>query len=109
MKPPTLLRSDNMHPSFAQVSLFIVWIRYTIMTAEILNAIDAYPVDTEGQDIQRQVDRFCVGIEDLICEWSLCSTMMDESKTEFLRYLVADHVSAKRHPISMHVDSILTV
>jgi hypothetical protein len=66
------------------------------MTAEILNVIDGYSLGTDSEDLQHQVDRFCVGIEDLISEWSLSSTMMDDSKSELLRSLTADHVSARQ-------------
>lgn len=66
------------------------------MTAEILNAIDGCSLEPDSEDIQHQVDRYCVGIEDLISEWSLSSTMMDDSKSELLRSLIADHVSARQ-------------
>lgn len=84
-----------MHPSIAQVTLFVVWIRYTVMTAEILNAIDDYLPGTHCEDIQHQVDRFCATMEDLVSEWNLRSMMTDTSKGIVLRYLVADHVSTR--------------
>lgn len=96
VRPPALLRSDNMHPSLVQVTLFIVWVRYTVLTAEMLNTIDGFPSSTTEEEIHQQVDRFCVGMEGLICEWKLSSIMMDETKSELVRYLVADHVSGNQ-------------
>lgn len=95
VRPPAILRSDNMHPSVSQVTVIVVWTRYTIMTAEILNAIDDCQTSERDEVIQGTVDTFCLGLESLMKEWNLESIMRDDSQTETLRYLVADH-SEKR-------------
>jgi hypothetical protein len=81
-----------MNPSITQVMVSVVWIRYTIMTAEMLNEIDhCTPHDQNGK-IQQKVDEFCTQLEELIAEWNMESTMSDGSKTDALRYMIADHV-----------------
>ncbi|KAF2833134.1 hypothetical protein CC86DRAFT_310811 [Ophiobolus disseminans] len=92
VRPPAVMRSGNMHPSVHQVTMFVVWIRYTLMTAEMLNDIDNCPPTDRNGVIQEKVDDFCVGLENLMVEWKLDSIMKDMSQGELLRYLIADHV-----------------
>lgn len=79
------------------------------MTAEMINIIDEYTPDTPAEELQQKVDRFCTGIEDLLSEWNLLSIMMDESKSELVRYLTADHVSARIVEIQECRTRMLTV
>lgn len=92
VRPPAVIRSDNMQPSISQVTVFVVWMRYTTSTAEMLNEIDACPPHSREEPIQQKVDEFCLKLEDLMVEWRLEAIMADESKDEVLRYLIADHV-----------------
>lgn len=78
-----------MHPSAVQVMATVVWVRYTVMTAETLNEIDN---SENREEVQQKVDDFCVQIENLMVEWRMESTMRDNSMSQSLRYLVADHV-----------------
>jgi hypothetical protein len=91
VRPPSILREAHMHPKHSEVMLSVVWIRYTSMTAEILNEIDAATSLDQNEDIQRKVDDYCKGLQLMMDEWKL-ETIMKEDESEPLRYLIADHV-----------------
>jgi hypothetical protein len=94
VRPPSLLRSNNMHPSMSQITLSVVWIRYTLLTAEMINQIDSCTNVEQDGVIQQKVDSFCTQLEDLLAEWKLESSLTDHTTTDVLRYLIADHVMA---------------
>jgi transcription antitermination factor NusA-like protein len=71
--------------------LLVVWVRYTLMTAVIINDIDAHTPEKPDRDIQRKIDDYCTQLLTMVEEFSLESIMKDDS-SETLRYLVADHV-----------------
>lgn len=87
-----------MHPSVSQVTMLVVWIRYTIMTAEMLNEFDNNVPQDCNEVMQQKIDKYCIGLEDLMEEWKLDSLMNNVSQnSEMLRYLVADHVRTPLH------------
>lgn len=71
--------------------LAVVWLRYTVMTAEILNAIDDAATHPEQHNITRQLDDYSSGLQELMEEWKL-ESIMQTDPSEALRYLIADHV-----------------
>jgi hypothetical protein len=73
------------------VMMLVVWVRYTFMTAEIINEIDASTPEKPDKDIHRKVDEYCTNLVAMVEEFKLESTMKDDA-SETLRYLVADHV-----------------
>lgn len=70
----------------------VVWIRYTQMTAEMLNEIDNNLSHERDGGIQKKVDDFCIQLENLMAEWKMESIMRDDDMPQTLRYLIADHV-----------------
>jgi hypothetical protein len=69
----------------------VVWIRYTLLTAQILNEIDECKDLARDESIQGKVDEFCTRMQGLMEEWKL-ETTMNEDKSDDQRYLFADHV-----------------
>ncbi|KAF2792218.1 hypothetical protein K505DRAFT_376215 [Melanomma pulvis-pyrius CBS 109.77] len=74
LKLPALnIGSVNVHAP--QVIMFVVAMRYTIMTAEIFNFLESDA--KEGRDenreeeVTRKVHEYCEGLEELITEWDL--------------------------------------
>ncbi|RDL40552.1 Uncharacterized protein BP5553_00531 [Venustampulla echinocandica] len=92
VRPPAILRTEDMHPSVSRVTVSVVWIRYTLMTAEMLNEIDNDLSHERDGGIQHQVDDFCIQLENLMAEWKMESIMRDNDMPQTLRYLIADHV-----------------
>lgn len=92
VKPPTLFSHSNMQPKASQVTIYVVWIRFTIMTAELFNGLDKYPPGSRGPDILRQVDDYCSQLEELIHEWDLISQIKAPQQNLVLSWLFADHV-----------------
>ncbi|KAH8723455.1 hypothetical protein GQ44DRAFT_741061 [Phaeosphaeriaceae sp. PMI808] len=92
VKPPSILCAGRMHPSVFQVTVAVVWIRSTLMTAEMLNEIDNSTLPDANGEFLQKVDDFCKRLEDLMAEWKLEAALVDTSISEALRYLLADHV-----------------
>jgi hypothetical protein len=68
-----------MKPSAAQSTIYVVWIRYTTITAEIFDVLDSSPEGIKGPhsaEVMRQLDEYCCELEGLIDEWNLvCTTL----------------------------------
>lgn len=74
VKPPTLFSTRNMKPTAAQSTIYVVWIRYTVITAEIFDVLDSSPEGCKGPhspEVIRQLDEYCSELEGLINEWDL--------------------------------------
>jgi hypothetical protein len=71
----------------------VVWVRYTLLTAEIINEIDECTALDQDEGIHQKVDEYCTRMEGLIEEWNLEKTMK-EDKSQDQRFLIADHVMA---------------
>jgi hypothetical protein len=71
--------------------VLVVWVRYTFMTAVIINDIDACTPENRSGEIYRKVDDYCMRLKEMVEEFKLESIMKDDP-SETLRYLVADHV-----------------
>lgn len=74
VSPPSLFTTKSMNPSAAQTTVFVISVRYTIMTARIFDVLDECPDKPYGSDILRQVDEYCSQLEDLVADWNLVST-----------------------------------
>lgn len=91
IKAPSIFRQGNMQPSANQVLISVAWIRYTLLTAEIINVVDNAS-STDHLEVEQKVNNFCVQLEDLMVEWNLETLMRTESTPTGIRYLIADHV-----------------
>ncbi|KAF2032544.1 hypothetical protein EK21DRAFT_98927 [Setomelanomma holmii] len=91
IRPPNFFRLNNMQPSAMQISIVVVWTRYTLMTAEMVNEIDHCTID-ENDLVEHKANHFCTQLEELLAEWRLESLMRSDSISVSLRYLIADHV-----------------
>lgn len=69
----------------------MVWIRYTLLTAQIINDIDDCEVVDQDEGIQQKVDDYCTQMQEIMTDWNLESTMR-EGTSQDLVYLLADHV-----------------
>ncbi|OAK98916.1 hypothetical protein IQ06DRAFT_25091 [Phaeosphaeriaceae sp. SRC1lsM3a] len=91
VRPPSIVRPNFMHPSVSQVMLAVVWLRYTVLTAEILNEIDDPANPPQQHNLTRKLDDYCNSLQELMEEWKL-ESIMQTDPSEALRYLIADHV-----------------
>lgn len=70
----------------------VVFVRYTLMTAEMLNFIDKNASHDCDEIIAQKVDGFCHQLEELMAEFNIEAIMnAKETKTE-LCCLIADHI-----------------
>jgi hypothetical protein len=93
VRPPAIFSSNNMHPSASQVTISVVWVRYTHLTVEMLNFIDNYSPDSLDGSLTHKVDEFCIQLEQLMIEWKLEALMSAADTPVDYRCLLADHVS----------------
>jgi hypothetical protein len=93
VRPPAIFSSNNMHPSASQVTISVVWVRYTHLTVEMLNFIDSYSPDSLDGSLTHKVDEFCIQLEELMLEWKLEALMSAADTPVDHRCLLADHVS----------------
>jgi hypothetical protein len=92
VRAPNILHPKNMHPSASKIMVSVVWVRYVLLTAEMINAIDDAVVQDSTNDLEGEVEIFCLKLENLMGEWNMEDTMHDISRDEALRWLIADHV-----------------
>jgi hypothetical protein len=92
VRPPAIFRPDNMQPSASQVTMSVVWIRYTHLTVEMLNLFDEMPKENHGY-LAPKVNEFCLQLEALMIEWRLDDLMNAQEVMNDYRCLLADHIS----------------
>ncbi|KAF1841025.1 uncharacterized protein K460DRAFT_371020 [Cucurbitaria berberidis CBS 394.84] len=92
VRAPALFHTNNMHPSAPQVIVTVVWVRYTLMTAEMINFIDNNASHNRDEVIAQKVDDFCLQLEELMAEFKLESLMDAKETTTNFRCLLADHI-----------------
>lgn len=90
--PPSLFTPSNMQPSVPQSMLYTIWIRYTVLTVDMFNALDSCEAETRSPEIMRQVDDYCGQLEELLDEWDLIPRMKSPKQSPVLAYLYADHI-----------------
>lgn len=70
-----VLNIGNMNVHASQVIVFVVSMRYTVMTAEIFNFLDGDRKEggdkNREEEVNRKVHEYCEGLEELITEWDL--------------------------------------
>jgi hypothetical protein len=91
VRPPHVLRTENLHPPASSVVISVVWIRYTLLTAEIINEIDDCKNIEQDESIQQKVEEYSTRMQEVIEDWKL-ESIMREGENNDLKYLVADHV-----------------
>ncbi|KAL5314041.1 hypothetical protein ACEPPN_018465 [Leptodophora sp. 'Broadleaf-Isolate-01'] len=87
---PTVFHRTNLS-SHTQLFTSVIWTRYTMMTAEILEEIDRAAIDHK-EDLVRKVDDFCVQLDRLIEEWNMEQLLRNESTSNTFRFGIADHI-----------------
>ncbi|CAO2650629.1 Nn.00g019210.m01.CDS01 [Neocucurbitaria sp. VM-36] len=92
VRPPALFHVSNMHPSAHQVTVTVVWVRYTLMTAEMINFIDNNSSHDRNEIVAQRVDEFCLQLEALMVEFNLEPLMHANDTTNSFRCLLADHI-----------------
>ena len=81
-----------MHPSAYQVTVAVVWVRYTLLTAEMINFIDNNASHDRDEVVAQKVDDFCLQLEALMVEFKLEALMNAKDTTTSFRCLLADHI-----------------
>lgn len=71
----------------------VVWVRYTLLTAEMINWIDESPPHEQGGELCSKVDAFCLQLEDIMLEWKLEELLDAPDTTAKFCCLLADHIS----------------
>jgi hypothetical protein len=92
VRPPLLFRPDNMQPSALHVTISVVWVRYTLLTVELISYIDSRPPHDQYSCSQK-ADEYCAQMEEIIVEWRLEELMNGKGAADDVRCLIADHVS----------------
>ncbi|KAF2746452.1 hypothetical protein M011DRAFT_468543 [Sporormia fimetaria CBS 119925] len=90
VKPPTLFTARDMNPSATQSIMYVVFLRYTIMTAEILDIIGDPTDKPRDTEVLQKVDDCCAQLEEIVREWNLLSLMENSPKAD--SWLWADHI-----------------
>jgi len=70
VKLPSLFIND-VKVNAPQAILYIVSLKYTVMTAEILNFFDEHASEENSEETSRKVTEYCEQIEGLAAEWDL--------------------------------------
>ena len=87
-----LFRSDNMYPLASQVTVVVVWVRCTLLTAEMLNFIDNNTLHDRDEVVAQKVDKFGLQLENLMDEFKLEPLMNSKETKSDLRCLIADNI-----------------
>ncbi|KAF2740046.1 hypothetical protein EJ04DRAFT_483631 [Polyplosphaeria fusca] len=89
VKTPSLFFPANMHPTAAQVTFTIVWLRYTILTVEVITALEEHPSESHQALL---VDEYSNKMEELMTDWNLIDLMNSPKQTPTFKWLCADHI-----------------
>jgi hypothetical protein len=81
-----------MHPSASQVTTSVVWIRYNIMTAEMMNYLDNRDSSDSDDVVAQKVDKLCLDLEELMAEFKMEEQMRAAETEHEMRCLLADHI-----------------
>lgn len=81
-----------MHPSASQVTTSVVWIRYNIMTAEMMNYLDDRDSSQSDDVVAQKVDKLCLDLEELMAEFKMEEQMRAAETEHEMRCLLADHI-----------------
>lgn len=82
-----------MHPSALNVTMSAVWIRYTLLTVEMISYVDSHQTPDQDETVSQKIDETCLQMEALMDEWKLHEMMNAADTSEEVRCLVADHIS----------------
>ncbi|KAG9186952.1 hypothetical protein G6011_10060 [Alternaria panax] len=92
VRPPLIFHSNNMQPSALHVTISTVWIRYTILTVELISYVDSHQIPGQDRNVSQKVDEICLQMEALMDEWKLHELMNAKDTSDDVRCLVADHI-----------------
>lgn len=73
VNPPSAITLAESQPSRSAITIYIVWIRYTIMTKDLFRMLDNLPSEYITQEIAQSVEEYCNKLEELATEWDLVS------------------------------------
>lgn len=90
VKPPTLFSTSHMAPTADQSRCYVVWIRFTVLTAEVMDVVEDREQRTTPEVMQK-VDRYCSDLEELVADWNLIDLSNPSKAPKNLSMLYADH------------------
>jgi hypothetical protein len=93
VRPPLLFRPDNMQPSALQVMMSVMWVRFTLLTVELISYVDSRTSHDQDRSVAQKTDETCAQMEALMDEWKLHELMNAKDTSDDVRCLVADHIS----------------
>ncbi|KAA8625322.1 Zn-clus domain containing protein [Pyrenophora tritici-repentis] len=92
IRPPSIFTPDNMHPTAFHTMITITWIRYTVLTVEIIDYVDNRVQDRTDPSVAQKVNECCLQLEEMMEEWRLEELMDDQRTTDDQRCLIADFI-----------------
>lgn len=75
VKPPTLFSTSHMAPTADQSRCYVVWIRFTVLTAEVMDVLEDRE-QRHSPEVLEKVDQYCKDLEELVADWRLVSLSM---------------------------------
>lgn len=75
VKPPTLFSTSHMGPTADQSRCYVVWIRFTVLTAEVMDCLED-PEQRRSPEVIQKVDQYCSELEELVADWKLVCLVM---------------------------------
>jgi len=93
VRPPLIFSPNNMHPSAFNTMISITWLRYTVLTVEIIDYVDNQVQGKTDPNVAQKVNECCVQLEEMMDEWRLEELMDHQRTTDDQRCLIADFIS----------------
>ncbi|CAI6336235.1 unnamed protein product [Periconia digitata] len=91
IRPPSIFNPDRMHPTAGFAMILVVWVRYTLITAEAVNYVDSIATDDRNATFYQTVDEYCMKIEHLMKDWRMEAEMKAITTPQRHRAIMADH------------------
>ncbi|KAF2711811.1 hypothetical protein K504DRAFT_229901 [Pleomassaria siparia CBS 279.74] len=88
VKVPQLFMGSNVNINAPQVIVYFITIKYTVLTTEMFNLLDAMPTAEWDEAIHKKVDEYCIKLEELVTEWDLGA----RTETSEQQPVYADHL-----------------
>jgi hypothetical protein len=95
--PPLFIGNVNVHAP--QVIIYVISIKYTVLSAQVFNLLDSKPAEERDEEVHRKIDEYCEQLEELITEWDLEPLTKSSEQPVYADYLMnmyASIIAAKR-------------
>jgi hypothetical protein len=95
--PPLFMGNVNVHAP--QVIIYVISIKYTVLSAQVFNLLDSKPAKERDEEVHRKIDEYCEQLEELITEWDLGPLTKSSEQPVYADYLMniyASVIAAKR-------------